>query len=115
MLYCVLCISLCTVYFTGYCVFHCVLCISLCTVYFTVYCVFHCVLCISLCTVYFTGYCVFHCRYTQSLAKVSASLILAILRPSVCMIHRNPVFNFTKYKNPTFKSKMLVMNINEQN
>ena len=41
------------------------------------------------------------------------SLILAILKPSVSLIHRNPVFNFTKYKNPNFKSKMLVININE--
>ena len=30
-------------------------------------------------------------------------LILVILKPSVSLIHHNPVVNFTKYKNPTVK------------
>ena len=49
------------------------------------------------------------------MAKASVSLILVILKPSVSLIHRNLVFNFIKYKNPTLKSKMLAININEYN
>ena len=48
------------------------------------------------------------------MAKASVSLILAILKPSVSLIHGSPSLILV-YKNPTLKSKMLVININEHN
>ena len=50
-----------------------------------------------------------------AILKASVSLILAILKASVALIRHNPVFNFIKNKNPTFKSKISIININKHN
>ena len=44
-----------------------------------------------------------HKHLIMAEAIATVSLILTTLKTSASLIHRNPVFNFSKYKNPNFR------------